>query len=50
MRRSRIALISLWMWGLIACSSHPRKVDCEAHLLPINPPTHVAKVAAEARP
>ena len=24
-----------------ACSAHPKRVDCEAHLTPINPPAHV---------
>jgi hypothetical protein len=26
-----------------ACSSHPRKVDCEGHLTPINAPTPAPK-------
>ena len=27
---------------LIACASHPRRVDCEGKLQPINPPAPVA--------
>ena len=29
--------------GLAACTSHPRKVDCEGKLQPINPPAPVAR-------
>ena len=28
---------------LTACSSHPRKVDCEGHLTPINAPAPAPK-------
>lgn len=27
---------------LVGCSSHPRKVDCEGHLRPINAPAPVS--------
>jgi hypothetical protein len=37
-------------WALVAlagCSSHPKKVDCEAHLQPINAP---APKSSEGQP
>ena len=32
--------------GLAACTHGARKVDCEAHLTAINPPTPAAKAAS----
>jgi hypothetical protein len=36
---------TLWLAVLVllisACSAHPKRVDCEAHLTPINPPAHL---------
>jgi starvation-inducible outer membrane lipoprotein len=39
MRTKRIGLVALVLaLMLAACSAHPRKVDCEGHLTPINAP------------
>jgi hypothetical protein len=27
---------------VVGCSAHPRRVDCDGHLRPINPPAPVA--------
>jgi hypothetical protein len=35
---------------MAACSTHPKKIDCEAHLVPINPAASVAKGTAETQP
>ena len=43
-------LYPLLLIGVAACSTHPRKVDCETHLVPINPPAPVAKLPAEVQP
>ena len=45
---------SLWPLGLIAvlglsvaaCTSGARRVDCDKHLIPINPPAPIASAAA----
>jgi hypothetical protein len=28
---------------LVGCASHPRRVDCERHLKPINPPAAASR-------
>jgi starvation-inducible outer membrane lipoprotein len=40
MNRSNTGLlvVSLCLVLLSSCSTHPRKVDCESHLTPINAP------------
>jgi starvation-inducible outer membrane lipoprotein len=30
-----------------ACSAHPKRVDCETHLTPINPPAHLTGSTAQ---
>ena len=49
MRFFRIFLVVPLLLAVVACSTHPRKVDCEAHLVPINPPAPAssAKTASE---
>ena len=36
-----MTLLALLFALLVGCSSHPRRVDCERHLRPINPPAPV---------
>jgi hypothetical protein len=39
MRTKRIGLVTLTLALILAaCSAHPRKVDCDGHLKPINAP------------
>ena len=45
--KTSVLAASLWLLILSACSSHPRKVDCEAHLTPINAPAPVSKEKEE---
>lgn len=41
----------LWLLLLIGgCSHGPRRVDCDGHLQPINPPTPVVKDAPARTP
>jgi len=40
----RLLLVALAVTGCLAgCSAHPKRVDCEQHLQPINTPAPVAK-------
>jgi hypothetical protein len=40
-------IVPLFVFLLVsACAHQPRKVECNAHLTPINPPTPVVKTAA----
>ena len=51
MRSLRVVVGLLVFFAVAACSGHPRKIDCEAHLVPINPPAPVAKdTTAEGQP
>ena len=45
--RTCLFVASFCLLLLSACSSHPRKVDCEAHLTPINAPAPVSKEKEE---
>jgi starvation-inducible outer membrane lipoprotein len=38
-----LLVASLCLMLLTACSTHPRKVDCESHLTPINTPAPSSK-------
>jgi hypothetical protein len=44
MNRTPTSLLAAFLGLLLltACSSHPRKVDCEGHLTPINAPAPVS--------
>jgi hypothetical protein len=33
-----------------ACTHHPVRIDCDQHLIPINPPHTIAKPSVAARP
>jgi hypothetical protein len=44
----RFLILVLLLVGVAACSAHPRKVDCEAHLQPINAPAPVSQNPKEA--
>ena len=33
-----VTLLVMLFALLVGCSSHPRRIDCEGHLRPINPP------------
>lgn len=44
----RAAAILAITWTATACAHHPRPVRCDAHLLPINLPTH--ERGSDARP
>jgi hypothetical protein len=50
MRSLKVFVGLLLFIATAACSTHPRKIECEAHLVPINPPAPVAKVSAEVQP
>lgn len=41
--KPRLVAACLSLLLLSACSSHPRKVDCEGHLTPINAPAPAPK-------
>ena len=41
MKKSAILVVVGLILAVSGCSSHPRRVDCEAHLQPINTPTPV---------
>lgn len=50
MRRAiRIIKVGLVIAALAACTSHPPRVNCEEHLLPINKPAPVT-AAPERKP
>jgi hypothetical protein len=34
----RTVLMALVLLGLLGCSAHPKRVDCEGHLRPVNAP------------
>lgn len=36
-----MTLLALLLALLVGCSSQPRRIDCEGHLRPINPPASV---------
>jgi hypothetical protein len=38
----RVAILLAVLGLLNACSAHPKRVDCEAHLQPINAPAPAA--------
>lgn len=49
-KRTHLCLVLLYLL-LGACSAHPKKVDCEGHLQPINPPARAsASNAKDVRP
>lgn len=50
MRLLKILIGLLMFANLAACSTHPKKIDCEAHLVPINPAGPVAKATPETQP
>jgi|HubBroStandDraft_3_1064219.scaffolds.fasta_scaffold02633_6 hypothetical protein len=39
----RSLLMILVVLGLFGCSGHPRKVDCDGHLRPVNAPAPASK-------
>jgi hypothetical protein len=45
----RVVMVLLLL-AIAACTSHPRKLDCEAHLVPINPAAPLAKAGEEGKP
>jgi hypothetical protein len=34
---------------LAACTHHPVRIDCDQHLIPINPPHAIVKPAVQAK-
>ncbi len=50
MRILRIFAGLLLCVAFAACSTHPKKIDCEAHLVPINPAGPVAQETPETQP
>jgi hypothetical protein len=50
MRSLKVFVSLLLFAALAACSTQPKKVDCEAHLVPINPAGSVVKGPAETQP
>lgn len=47
--RVRAYLVPLLLLFVAACSAHPKRVDCEGHLRPINPPAPM-KASGVAQP
>ena len=46
-QKLRTLIVLIVLGTLSACSAHPKRVDCESHLQPINPP---APKTSEATP
>ena len=46
----RITLLGVWLALLAACTHHPVRVDCDAHLEAINPPHPTLKPDAATNP
>jgi hypothetical protein len=44
--RLRCGVVLILAFTLAACHSGARRVDCDRHLVPINPPAPVVKSAA----
>jgi hypothetical protein len=44
---TRIFLV-LWLVLSSACAHHPKRVDCDGHVVAINPPNPVVKGSAAA--
>jgi hypothetical protein len=43
--RNRWGAVMILMLAIAACSSGARRVNCDRHLVPINPPAPVTKIA-----
>jgi hypothetical protein len=44
----RFLILVMGLVGVAACSAHPKKIDCEAHLQPINAPAPGSQNPKEA--
>jgi hypothetical protein len=45
---SKFPILVMLLAAVAACGAHPKKVDCETHLQPINAPAPVSQNPKEA--